>query len=124
MDKRFLAFGIAIILVGLIVGLILASGYAPADTFDERFSSGVLTPAPAPAPPSEQWGIKLLLLIDGKVMRAVTYNGESYPSGEACRAAALADTKLQASAQAIAGEAIQTFGPDASVAIACAMELN
>jgi hypothetical protein len=123
-SARIVAFGIVL----AIVGMIFAASYARADTFDERFSSGVLTPAPetlTPTPKSdEQWSIKLLLIIDGKIARSVTYNDETFTSGDTCRNAVLANTKLQASAQEAATEAAKTFGATAVVGIACAMELN
>ena len=117
-SARIVAFGIAF----AIVGLIFAAGYARADTFNERF------PAESPkleAPiPAGQWGIKLVLVLDGKIARAIPYNEETYPTGEACKAAVLADLPLQNSMQAAAGEATKQFGENAAVGIVCAMHLD
>ena len=127
-SQRVLAFGFVI----AVIVLIFAYGYARADSFNERFTtgapkSGVLNP-PArdneETLPAEQWGIKLLLLIDGKVARAIPYNAETYPTGDACKNAVVADTRLQVSTQAAAKVAVENFGATAAVAIACAMQLD
>ena len=132
-SRRILAFGLAL----AIVGLIFSFGIARADTFDERFSSGVLTPtpdvlAPTPLTPTpkpdelfpERWGVKLLLLIDGQVARSIVYDEEIYSSSDACKNAVIANLTLQVSAQAAAKVAIETFGATAAVGIACAMQLD
>ena len=111
------AFGIAL----AVVGIIFASGHARADTFNERFSAATPEDAPLPA---EQWNIKLVLLIDGKIARAVPYNDETYPTGDACKNAVMSDLKLQSSMQAAATEAAKTFGETAAVGIVCAMHLD
>ena len=115
---RILAFG----LVLAVVGLIFASAYARADSFNERFSAA--TPKSDDLFPAEQWGIKLLLIIDGKVARSIVYNDETYPTGDACRNAVLADMPLQASMQTAANAAVEGFGDTAKLAIVCAMQLD
>ena len=119
--QRIAAFGIVVV----IVGLIFASGYARAASFNERFAAVETPKVDEETPkPSGEWSIKLLLIIDGKIARSVTYNDETFTSGDTCRNAVLANTKLQASAQEAATEAAKTFGATAVVGIACAMELN
>lgn len=119
-SRRVLAFG----LVLAIVGLIFSFGYARAATFTERFSA---TPSKLDDPfpeRAEQWGIKLLLLIDGKVARSIVYNDETYPTGDACTNAVLADKPLQSSMQTAANAAVEGFGESAKLAIACTMHLD
>jgi hypothetical protein len=109
---RILAFGIAL----AVVGLIFASVYARAATFNERFTTE--------APTRGEWTIQLLLIIDGKVARSIVYNDETYPTGDACRDAVLADTPLQSSMQTAANAAVEGFGETAKPAIACTMHLD
>lgn len=116
-SARIVVFGIAL----AVIGMIFAAGCARADSFNERFSA--TTPQEAPLS-AEQWGIKLLLIIDGKIVRAVAYNEVVYSSGEECKSAVLADTKLQESMQEAASAAAQSFGATAVVGIACAMHLD
>jgi len=115
-SARVVAFGIAL----AIVGMIFASVYARASTFDERFTGAPKSEAPL----AESWGIKLLLLIDGKVARAAPYDEEVYPSSDACKEAVIANVPLQLSAQVAAKLAVENFGATAAVGIACAMQLD
>ena len=119
--QRIAAFGIVVV----IVGLIFASGYARAASFNERFAAVETPKVDEETPkPSGEWSIKLLLLIDNKIARSITYSEETFPTGEACKDAILADTKLQSSMQDAAEAAVQAFGPTAALAIACVMHLD
>jgi hypothetical protein len=118
-SRRILVFGIAL----AIVGLICASAYARAATFNERFTATAETPK-SDDPFPEQWGVKLLLFIEGKVARAAPYDDETYPSSDACKNAVIADTGLQERAQKAAKLAVESYGPTAGIGIACAMQLD
>jgi hypothetical protein len=101
---------------------VLTHSYARGATFDERFTTE-MPPTPTPTPRGE-WTIQLLLIIDGKVARPIVYNDETYPTGEACRDAVLADKPLQSSMQTAANAAVEGFGETAKLAIACTMHLD
>ena len=112
-------------IIGLtIVGLIFASVYARADSFNERFSAATPTPTTETPTPRGEWNIQLLLIIDGKVARSIVYNDETYPTGDACTNAVLADKPLQSSMQTAANAAVAGFGETAKLAIACTMHLD
>jgi hypothetical protein len=117
-SPHVLAFG----LVLAIVGLIFAASYARADSFNERFSA--VTPKSDDLSLTEQWGVKLLLIIDGKIAQSVGYSAKTFTTSDACRNAILTDKPLQVSAQAAAEEAVAKFGETAKIAIACAMRLD
>ena len=117
-SPRILAFGLALAVVGLIV----ASVYARAATFNERFTAE--TPTTETPTPRGEWTIQLLLIIDGKVARSIVYNDETYPTGDACRNAVLADRPLQSSMQTAANAAVEGFGETAKLAIVCTMHLD
>jgi hypothetical protein len=117
-------FTVPAMILAVLLGLaaLVWASHARADTFNERFPAE--TPKSEAPLPAGEWSIKLLLIIDNKIARSVTYNEETYPTGDACKNAILADIKLQASMQEAATEAVKTFGPNAAVAIACAMHLD
>lgn len=117
-SRRILAFGLGF----AIVGLIFTSVYARAATFNERFTTE--TPTTETPTPRGEWTIQLLLIIDGKVARSIVYNDETYPTGDACTNAVLADKPLQSSMQTAANAAVKGFGETATLAIACAMQLD
>lgn len=96
-------------------------------SFTERFASATPDAPLASTPPADtpqQWNIKVLLLIDGKLVHSIDYGDHSFPSSDACRDAIMADKPLQASAQKAAKGAAKQFGPQATIAIACALDLN
>jgi len=117
----------AVALAAAFIGLL---GYAHAATFDERFSDTMLDKSNPPlgsphvTPTPEIWGIKVLLLIGGKLAHSIDYGDKTYATGEECKAAALADESLLSSGQAAQNAAVQQFGDTAAIAIVCAMELQ
>ena len=139
-SPRILALGIVL----AVIGMIFAVTYARADSFNDRFmaatpNSGVLNPLADPSqsdtlnPPAQDdketlpagpWSIKLLLIINGRVARAVPYNEETFQTGEACRNAVMADTKLYADVKEAEKAVAEKSGGMASVNVACAMHLD
>ena len=103
--------------------LVVTFGCARASTFDERFPAETTKPNEL-IPGAQKWGIKVLLLIDSKIAHAIDYDDKIYATGDECRGAILADKSLQASAQSAAAEAVEKFGRTASIALACAMQLD
>jgi hypothetical protein len=92
-----------------------------AATFADRFVS---VEAPAQEPTKQSWTIRVLFLNDGKLLHVIAVPGGPFPSSDACKDAIAADTELQAAASDAAKRMGEQYGDKASVALACAMELN